>query len=126
MEWTAVTGQIWDLMVRRTDDNNCWIVRADQTNSTIKLFEKSGGTETERATASFTWTNGQAFRILVFMEGNTIKVNYTSIEKLSYTSASFNNTATGVKTTRGGSNLVAWPRSISGSALTELNRHANP
>lgn len=116
MTWTAVTGQTWNLMVRRTDDDNCWIVRCDQSGSTIKLFEKIAGVETERGTAAFAWTNGVAFRVVAVHDGDTIAVHVHPASgmagtplKITYTSASFNNTAIGVKTDRAGVDLVAWP-----------------
>lgn len=120
MTWTAVTGQVWNFMTRRTDDDNCWIIRADQANSKIYLYEKQGGVETERGATggtAQTWTNGVATRVVVVQDDDTIKV-FTIIAggnptlKITYTSASFNNTATGVKTDRAGTNLVAWPRAM--------------
>lgn len=120
--WTATTGATLDLMVRYTDDNNCWIVRCGQAGSTVKLIEKSGGVETERSSVAQTWTNNTAYRIVVISDGNTIKTYVANVAKNSYASASFNNTATGVKTSAAGSNLIAWPRTLSGAALAELNK----
>lgn len=120
--WTAVTGQTLDFMVRRTDDDNCWIIRGSQSGSTIKIIEKNGGVETERASASQPFTNGAAYRIYVIQEAATIRNIINNVPKISYTSATFNQTATGVKVDRAGANLTAWPLIISGAALTELNR----
>lgn len=130
MTHTMVTNDVWNFMVRRTDDSNCWIIRGDQAGSTIKLFEKNAGVETERGTSAQTWTNGTAYRLVVVMDGNTIRV-ITEVagvptSKISYTSATFNASATGVKTDLAGANLIAWPRVITGAALTELSRHLNP
>jgi hypothetical protein len=126
MTWTAVTGQTWNLMVRRTDDSNCWMIRSDQTGSTIKIIQVQAGVETERASAAQTFTNGTPYRVHVICEGNVIKTSIGTADKAEYQSASFNNPATGVKTDRAGTNLVAWPRTISGAALTELAKIANP
>jgi hypothetical protein len=117
--WTAATGETLDLAVRSTDSNNRWIARCDQAGSTIRLYEKNGGTETQRATAAQTWTNGTAYRILVRCVGSTIATwvgtadnNYT--QKNNYASASFNNTATGIAASgfATGANFVAWPRTV--------------
>jgi hypothetical protein len=117
--WTAATGETLDLAVRSTDSNNRWIARCDQAGSTIRLYEKNGGTETQRATAAQTWTNGTAYRILVRCVGSALTTwvgtadnNYT--QKNNYASASFNNTATGIAASgfATGANFVAWPRTV--------------
>ena len=122
MIWTAATGQVWEFSVRHTDDNNRWIVRCDQAGSTIKLIERNAGTETERSSAAQTWTNSTTYRLVVIQTGNTINVFIANVVKNTYASAAFNSTATGVKTDRAGSNLIAWPRVLSGAALAEINR----
>ena len=122
MTWTAVTGETWELSTRRTDDDNRWIVRCDQAGSTIKLIQKESGTETERSSAAQTWTNGTSYRLLIILEGNSIKTFVENVPKNTYASATFNNTVTGVKTDRAGSNLIAWPCTLSGAALAELQR----
>lgn len=121
MTWQAVTGETWELSTRRTDDDNRWIVRCAQ-SGTIKLIQKQGGTETERSSASQTWTNGTSYRVVIVQTGNTIKTHVANVVKNTYTSATFNNTATGVKTDKAGVNLITWPRDLSGAALTELQR----
>lgn len=109
---TAATDVTQELMVRRTDDNNTWIVRMDQTNSTIKLIEKNSGTETERSSASQTWTDSTDYRVVVICDGNDIDTYVDGTAKNSYASASFNSSATGVKVSHVGANLAAWPRAI--------------
>lgn len=122
MTWTAVTGQVWELSTRRTDDDNRWIVRCDQAGSTIKLIERNAGVETERSSAAQTWTNGTVYRLVVVQDGNTIRTYVANSAKNTYASATFNNTAAGVKTDRAGTDLVAWPRTLSGAALAELQK----
>lgn len=107
---TAATGVTQELMIRRTDDNNCWIVRMDQTGSTIKLFQKQAGVETERATAAQTFTNGTQYRVVAVCFSNTIELYVANVAKGLYASATFNNTATSVKVSHAGVDLVAWPR----------------
>ncbi len=40
------------LIVRATDDNNCWLVRVDSNANTITIVERNAGTETVRATGT--------------------------------------------------------------------------
>jgi hypothetical protein len=112
--WTAATGVSVDIMVRRTDDNNTWIVRCDQAGSTIKLISKSGGTETERASAAFTWVDGTDYVIQIIMStiGTTHgqRVMVDDVAKLAATT-NFQATVTGVKVPAG-KNLAIWSRDI--------------
>lgn len=120
--WTAVTGETFELSVRRTDDNNRWILRGDQGGSTVKLIEVNAGSETERASAAQTWTNTTSYRVVVVQDGNTIRGYVANVLKWTYSSASFNNTATGIKTNKAGSNLISWPRTLSGAAASYLDQ----
>jgi hypothetical protein len=118
--WPAATGETLDFDVRRTDDDNRWIIRGSQGGSTIKLIERVAGVETERASAAQTWTNGTSYRIVAILDGNTIRTYVANVAKSTYSSASFNNTATGVKVSHAGTDLVCWPRTLSGAALAAL------
>lgn len=107
---TAQTGVTQELVVRRVDADNCWIVRMDQTNSTIKLFEKTtAGGEVERATAAQTWTNATQYRIGVIVDKYAIRAYVGVSYKCEYTSARSSNTATGVQVSHAGTNLTTWP-----------------
>lgn len=119
--WTAVTGETMELSVRRTDDNNRWIIRGDQAGSTVKLIKVEAGVESEAASAAQTWTNGTGYRLFIVQDGNTIKGHIANVLKWTYASASFNNTATGVKTNKAGTDLASWPRQLSGTAATLLD-----
>jgi hypothetical protein len=111
--WTAATGATYELDVRRTDNDNRWIIRCDQGGSTIKLIERNGGGETERSSAAQTWTNLTAYRIVAVCDTQSIKTVVGVTAKNSYALASFNATATGVKTSHAVADLVSWPRTIS-------------
>jgi hypothetical protein len=63
---TAQTGVTQELMVRRIDDENTWIVRLD--NSSMKLISKSSGSETEQASVAAVLTAGVDYRVLVIMD----------------------------------------------------------
>lgn len=125
--WTVNTGDIFELDVRRTDDDNRWVVRGDQAGSTIKLIERNAGIETERSSAAQTWTNGASYRLVVTLVNEVIrsftKSSTSHVSKNIYASAIFNQTATGVKTSHAVSNLIAWPCTLSGAALAELQRY---
>ncbi len=111
--WTPAASDVYELSVRRTDDDNRWIVRCDQAAGTIKLVERNGGVETERSSAAQTWTVGTAYRVVAICDGTTIKTWVNSgLAKNTYSSATFNQTATGVKTSHAVTNLIVWPRYV--------------
>ncbi len=106
---TAQTGITQELIVRQTDDNNCWIIRMDQANSTIKIIEKSSGTETERASTSHTWTSGTTYRVWAELDRYAIRVYVNTTFKVEYNNARSNFMATGVKVSHAGSELQCFP-----------------
>lgn len=111
---TAATGVAQELLVRRVDDNNCWIIRiAAPGTNTIKLIEKVAGVETERSSVANTTVNATAYRIVVICDTQDIRTFVDNVFKNSYTTATFNQTATGVKVSHAGVNLISWPRTIS-------------
>lgn len=116
IEWTTppvVAGQVYELSVRQTNADNRWIIRGDQAAGTIKLFERNNAVETERASASQTWTVGNTYRIVVVADGTTIQGYVADSWKWQYTSATFNQTATTAMCSHaGGANLVSWPRYV--------------
>lgn len=119
----AATGVTQELMVRRTDDNNCVIIRMDQGAGTIKVYEKNAGVETEKTggTTTQTWTNGSSFRIHVSLYGTSIKVTVATVAKNDATGSGFNASVTGVKVSHAGTDLIAWPSLLTGAAKAELD-----
>lgn len=61
--WTPQAAETLEIMIRRTDDNNCWIFRCSQGGSTAKMISKAGGVETERSSQAYTFTVGTPYRI---------------------------------------------------------------
>jgi len=125
--WTPAAGETLNLMVRRTDDDNCWIVRCVQADSKIYLYQKEGGVETEYgATGGIaqTWTAGTPYRIIVQAFIGTINVHVNDTVKIMYTLAAFNQTATGVKVAgfSEGENLIAWARQLSATNIGYINQ----
>ena len=110
MTWTAATGETFELSTRRTDDDNRWILRASQAGSTVKLIQEQATVETERSSAAQTLTNSTDYRFVVIQDGADISTRVGSTAKNTYGSATFNQTATGVKVSHAGDNLIAWPR----------------
>ena len=127
--WTAVTGQVLEFDVRRTDADNRWIIRVDQAGG-WKLIERNAGVETERVNQGIvSWTNGVSYTFQVILAGNRISAYAKQAATaqamgaggfLNYISATFNNTATIAKVDKAGANLVSWPRNLSGKALEVL------
>jgi hypothetical protein len=115
-----VTDDIYELSVRRTDDNNRWIIRCSQAGSTIKLIVVQGGVETEVASAAQTFTNGTSYRVWAICNGSSIRtyVNFTACNN--YASATFNQSATGTKVNLASTIFAAWPYTLSGAALAAL------
>lgn len=118
----AATGVTQELMVRRTDDNNCIIIRMDFTGATIKVYEKNAGVEVEKTggTTAMTWVNGTSYRILVSLYGSDIRVTVGLAGKNDASSA-FNASVTGVKVSHAGTDLIAWPLDPPAGALAQLN-----
>lgn len=97
-KWTPAAAETLELMFRRTDDDNCWILRCDQAAGTIKLYRKEAGTETEvEAGKTQTWTAGTAYRIFVRADDASLKTYVNRTLKHNYASATFNQTASGAK-----------------------------
>lgn len=122
IEWTPGAGETFELSVRRTDDDNRWIIRCSQSGSTIKLIERNAGVETEHGSAAQTWTVATKYRLKVHVYGTNI-LTYISFSALNnYASATFNQSVTGCKIS-GGATLEDWeifPRVLSGTALATI------
>lgn len=111
--WTPAAAETLEVQFRRVDDNNCWLLRCDQAAGTLKLYEKSAGVETERdAGKTQTWSVGTAYRIVIITDTATIRTFVANVLKHGYTTATFQQTATGVMVGgfATGSNLVCYPR----------------
>lgn len=125
-EWVAQTGATFEIMLRRTDDNNCWIARCSQSGSTVKIIEKNAGVETERASGSITFTNGVRYQIMPFFVGNRISVDVfsaltTDVRFITYTSATFNNSTVGGKLVHSASVLMSFSKTVPASISSKLD-----
>jgi hypothetical protein len=126
--WTAATGVTFELDLKYLDADNRWIVRCSQGGSTIKIIQREAGTETERATAAATWTNGVAYRIVAMMDIQqlTFVVWVADVRVLIYTSASYNTGARVARISHAVSNFVTYPRNLDPyTGVAFLNWNAN-
>jgi hypothetical protein len=108
-------------MFRRVDDNNCWLVRFDQTAQKMYLYEKISGVETEQGATGgvgITLTNGVTYGVYVSMVGSVIYTGISDRYTITYASAGSHLTDTGVKVDRAVTNLYAYPRTVSSSNFT--------
>lgn len=104
--WVPASGTVLDILFRRTDDDNTWILRCTQAG-TIKLIEKTGGTETERQSAAYAWGTGSMLEVWVRAEGSRIAYGVQGSQRNVYTSGSYNSSVTGVKLISTGSTDLA-------------------
>jgi hypothetical protein len=98
--------------VRQTDGSNVWRVHCIQASGTIDLREIVAGVSTTRATTAQTWANGTSYRVVIICEAATIRVYVNNVLKFTYTSATFNQTATIASVDHAGTDFVAWPRTV--------------
>lgn len=108
-DWTPASSEILNIMFRRTDDNNTLICRCSQAGSTIKIFTKVSGTETEIQSSAQTWTASQRYRITLRPKANSIPYWVDRVAKNTATTA-VQQSATGVKVTgfTTGNDLYTW------------------
>ena len=110
---------------RKQDSNNYWYFWANDFGE-IKIYETVSGNPTQRAGAQAgSITAGD--RVLIHCNDTSITVYIENSLELSYASASnFKTCTAGELYTLGTavvSNIVAWPRVLSGSALSALERY---
>lgn len=118
--WNAVAAEVVELMVRRTDDDNCWIVRNTQSTGVTALIKKESGVETEIDSVVGALTPTLDYRILVLLDDEVIAVsrhrdNAQPKIGIRHESATYNKTVKGVKVA-GSTNLgdlVVWPLEVS-------------
>jgi len=120
--WTPAASQVLNIQFRRTDSNNSWVLKCDQSASKIYLYERVGGVETERgATGGVTQTfsTSTPYRIEIVADDRLITSSVESVKKIEYENATTNltnQTATGVLVSgfTTASNFIIWKRDITG------------
>lgn len=129
--WTPAANEILNIRYRWIDDDNCMIIRCDQANSTIKMFRRWHGVETQRATATVTWTVAATNSVYVIYASDRTsagKVVTTVAVPINGVVDGFQFDKTGVKidgfTT--GADFEVYPYHLDGAALHCWDRYSNP
>jgi hypothetical protein len=122
---TRNTAGIASLRFRQLDAPNYWDIHWPSDGS-VFLGEIIASVNANRATAAV-GTIASGKHVLTVMDGQTITAYVDGVQKLTYGSAANFATATaGVQATAGTggviSNIVTWPRVVTGAALTALNQ----
>ena len=109
---------------RRQDVDNRWYVVADALGGgELQLQERVAGTPTQRGASTI--SAGQ--RLVIVLDDETIQVYADNTLKITYSSAANFKTETGGVVNNGQSpgqwsDLVTYPRTLSGKAVTVLNK----
>jgi hypothetical protein len=91
----AVGGINEGIILRATDDQNLWLCSVERNTPRILIYERVTGNWTERAsTAVAAYSTGVDYTIQATCNADTISLTLDGANKISYTSASFNNTVT--------------------------------
>ena len=128
IEFTATTVpaalQI-ELRFRIQDATNYWQVTVDSTGA-LDLDEVVAGVVTQRGTAAGMVANGD--RIVIVADSTTIKVYEAGMLRITYAlAANFATETDGELWTEGTggavTDIISWPRTLSGAALAELEKY---
>ena len=94
------------LILRYTDTNNMWSVRAHSPTNTLYVIERNAGVETIRASTAVTFTGGTDYDLRAVIDGQQIDAFADGGNKTSYGSAALNETETvhGITGYAGGGN----------------------
>lgn len=119
-------GQI-EIRFRVQDASNYWQVTVDSTGA-LDLDEVVSGIPTQRGTSAGVVANSD--RLVIICDDETIIVYEAGTQRIKYTSAANFKTATsGELETEGPggavTDIISWPRTLSGSALSVLEVYAN-
>lgn len=111
---------------RRQDASNYWTISVDSVG-TISLTETVAGVPTVRGTAVTVVANGH--RVVVMADGSTIRIYSNHVLRFTYSSASnFATSTAGVLSSLGTggavSDIVSWPRVLTGAAAALLDAAA--
>ena len=126
IEFTATavpTGGVLWMEFRKQSNGNNWVTSINAARD-LTLFENVNGTLTQRGSAAAVVQNGH--RVVVVADGTTIRGYSNNVLRWTYSSASNFSTSTegtmGITGTGGAvSDIVTWPRTLSGSAATALD-----
>jgi len=81
-KWTPQINEVITLRFRRTDDDNCLLVRCDQAAGTIRLYKREASVETElNASQAQVWATDAEYTIQIFAREDYVSVRVSSIGK---------------------------------------------
>jgi hypothetical protein len=121
LTWTPGAAETLQVDFRKTNDSNLWKIVCDQAAGTIKLYKREAASDTEVDTGKTqTWSVGTPYRITIWMDGATIRTFVNNVAKHAYTTATFNQSATGAKTSLAVADFDAWAMTLSAELVTEL------
>lgn len=126
IEWTQTTrpsGSITQVWFRQQDATNYWEAQITASGE-LSLYEVVAASYTQRAAAAGVVTNGH--RCVIICDGTTIRGYSNNVLRWTYSSASNFATETDGRLNALGtggavSDIVSWPRTISGVAATYLD-----
>lgn len=104
------------ISLRATDASNFWLIDAEYTGNTFRLYEYNGGVWTQRASTNVALVASTDYALTVVADGTNIAAYMNSGDRIAYASATFNQTATrhGVRAGNNADvqfeNFVVWPR----------------
>jgi hypothetical protein len=111
-----------NLSFRRANATNFWWEQFTQVG-TINLFERVSGADTSRGAAASVVSNGH--RGVVVLDDTSIQIYSNGISRITHAGANFKTAVAGSITSLGTggalSDLVSWPRLVTGAALEALN-----
>lgn len=115
IKWTVGAAETLEIMVRRVSDTSCVVIQCDQTNSTLKLIERTAGGDSELDSTAVTWTASSEYRIWVaHPDTDNISVYVDDIRKIDNEASTLNTGAAGVKISGSSttSGLRCWPLEV--------------
>ncbi len=115
IEHTVVhqVGVTQDFEFRRTDADNCFIFRMEQATGYMRLLKREGGAEIQLVQKAVTQTPGATYRISIKLRGSRIDTGEMGLGGTN----TFNQTASGVRVSHAGADLIVWP--LTGWDLTQ-------
>ena len=127
--WTPVAAEVFEIRFRWVDDNNCVILRCDQTGSTAKIIRKIAGVETEMFSVARVWTIGTPFRIGLRYINNKIHAHVVNVASLvNDLTVGYNSEVAGAKIAgfATATNWEIYPSIMSDATMNEITRYSNP
>jgi hypothetical protein len=80
------------LTLRYTDENNFWLLNL--TSTALTLYERSGGTWTQRGTSSASFSDNSNYALQIVASGTNLTCTVNSGNTIAYNSATSNQTVT--------------------------------